>query len=245
MFKGTILCINRTEAIRRAGTYLSDMGLTVTDKPAPDVTHLLLPVPSFTSGDEYLAHILAELPDNVIIFGGNLSSLLLENYATVDFLQDSYYLAENAAITAKCALEIVEKNSTDSLEGTCVLILGWGRIGKCLCRLLEKKGCRISVAARKEADRAMVHTLGWQSIPIHKIEKELRHFDVIINTVPEMILPHLDTKENAIILELASKPGMCGENILNCRGLPNKMAPDASGELIAKTFLRLSTGEEV
>ncbi|MBR4291540.1 MAG: hypothetical protein IKT52_13025 [Oscillospiraceae bacterium] len=245
MIHGSILCIPRSEAVRRAGDYLSEMGLHVTRKAAPDITHLLLPVPSFPSGDEYLAHILRDLPENIIISGGNLSSLLLKEYATVDFLQDPYYLAENAAITAGCALEIAESKLGTLPAGCKVLIVGWGRIGKCLCRILEKKGAAVTAAARKDTDRAMIRALGCRGISIGDAAQELRRYDVIMNTVPVMVLPDMDAKEDAVILELASKPGMCGNNIIDARGLPGKMAPEASGKLIAKTFVRLCLGKEV
>lgn len=244
MFSENILCIPRSEAARRAGEYLSEMGLHVTRKAAPDVTHLLLPVPSFPAGDGYLPHILADLPENVIVSGGNLSSLLLKNYATVDFLQDPYYLAENAAITAACALEIVENKLKAPLDGREILIVGWGRIGKCLCRLFEKRGSVVTVAARKDSDRAMIRVLGCRSVSIDGAAKHLQHYDVIVNTVPVLVLPDMDAKADAVILELASKPGMSGGNIINGRGLPGKMAPEASGRLIAETFVRLSLGKE-
>ena len=109
MFKGLILCLPRSDAIRHAGEYLHEIGLPVTEKCAPDVTHLLLPVPSFPTGDEYLAHILTDLPDDVIISGGNLTSPLLEYYRTVDFLQDPFYLCENAAITARCTAQMISQ----------------------------------------------------------------------------------------------------------------------------------------
>lgn len=244
MFRRTILCIPRSEAVRHAGEYLSEMGFHVTRTAAPDVTHLLLPVPSFPAGDGYLAHILADLPEDVIISGGNLGSKLLDTYRTVDFLQDPYYLAENAAITASCAIEIVEGKLETTLDGCEVLIIGWGRIGKCLCHLFEQKGAGITVVARKDADRAMIQALGWRGISIGDAAKELRRYDAILNTVPSMVLPDMDARADAVILELASKPGMSGENILDCRGLPSKMAPASSGKLIAKTFVRLSLGEE-
>lgn len=244
MFNGSVLCIPRSEAARRAGEYLSEAGIPVTRKAAPDVTHLLLPVPSFPSGDEYLAHILADLPEHVIVSGGNLSSLLLDGHAAVDFLQDPYYLAENAAITAACAVEIVEKRIQKPFSKSNVLIIGWGRIGKCLCRLLEKKGCAVTAAVRKDTDRAMIRALGYSGISIEDAARTSDHFDTIINTVPVMVLPAINVKEDAIVLELASRPGMSGANIIDGRGLPSKMAPEASGKLIAKTFLRLSLGKE-
>jgi dipicolinate synthase subunit A len=237
MFKGTVLCIPRSEAVRHAAQILSELGICVTRKCAPDVTHVLLPVPSFSNGDEYLAHFLTELPDDVIISGGNLHSPLLEHYRRVDYLQDPYYLAENAAITADCALEIIEKEIPETCN---VLVLGWGRIGKCLSQLLRCKGFEVTIAARKSADLAMIRALGYRSIPISEVRGELLHYRLIVNTVPELILPDVATAPDCTILELATRPGITGGKILNGRGLPGKMAPARSGQLIAETFIRLS-----
>ena len=240
MLKGTILCIQRSEAIRYAARYLSGIGMPVCDKCAPDIAHLLLPVPSFSGGDEYLAHILTQLPDQITISGGNLHSPLLEGYRGVDFLQDPYYLADNAAITAECAIRILENQLKTELPGKQVLVIGWGRIGKCLCPLLHEKEAIVSVTARKAADLAMIHALGYGSIPISDAAKETKRFDVILNTVPVLLFPQIETKSDCIKMELASKPGMTGQNIYDGRGLPGKIAPMKSGELIAKTFIRLS-----
>ena len=43
-------------------------------------------------------------------------------------------------------------------------------------------------------------------------------------------------------IELASKAGMVGDDIIPARGLPGIHMPESSGELIAKTFLRLCNG---
>lgn len=244
MFNHTVLCVPRSQAIRCTEDYLLDAGLHLTRTAAPDVTHVLLPVPSFPYGDEYLAHILADLPDNVIISGGNLTSPLLKNYAVVDFLQDPYYLAENAAITADCTLKIIKSKFPEDLHGCPVLVIGWGRIGKCLCRLLENHGTDVTVAARKGSDRAMIRALGGNSISIECAAKETSCYDIIINTVPVMVLPNVSVKNNALVLELASKPGISCNGIQDCRGLPGKMAPEESGKLIAETFIRLLLGEE-
>lgn len=244
MFHGTILCVQRSEAIRCAAQKLSEMGLHITYTAAPDVTHMLLPIPSFPTGDEYLAHILADLPDDVVISGGNLHSMLLAAYRTVDFLQDPDYLAENAAITAKCAMRIVEEKLPVSLQDCPVLVLGWGRIGKCLCRLLQQAGADVTCAARKGSDRAMLHALGCRGISIEEARLEASRYQVILNTIPAMVIPVLVSQPGAVILELASKPGMCGAHIVDARGLPGKMAPDESGELIARTFLRLIREKE-
>ena len=244
MLRRHILCVPRSDAVHRAAQYLSGIGLPVTYKAAPDISHILLPVPSFAAGDGFLAHLLADVPDNVVISGGFLDRPLLGSYRTIDFLKDPFYLAQNAAITASCAITMLKSNTACALKDIRILIVGWGRIGKCLCRLFEKEGARVTVAVRKEADRAMIQALGCRGISIEDAKQELSHYDAILNTVPEMVLPEMDTKPDAIILEQASRPGMRGENIIDARGLPGKMAPERSGELIAKTFIRLSLGKE-
>ena len=240
MFKGTVLCVARSEAVRYAARYLSELGIPVTDKCAPDVSHLLLPVPSFPAGDAYLAYYLGRLPENIIISGGKLHAPLLAEYRIVDFLQDPYYLASNAAITADCALDLLREKSDAPLQGKQILIIGWGRIGKCLAKKLEQQNAHVTISARKPADLAMIQALSYRSLPTSKLSEWANRFDAILNTVPALVLPELEAKADAIVMELASKPGISGEGILNARGLPGKMAPERSGKLIAETFIRLS-----
>ena len=235
----TVLCVTRTEAIRYAARFLSDRNIAVTEKCAPDVTHVLLPVPSFSGGDEYLAHLLTGLPDDVILCGGNLKSPLIEGYPCVDFLQDPFYLADNAALTAECTVKVLKQQFQTELEGKDVLIIGWGRIGKCLCPMLKQEGSSVAVAARKASDLAMIHALGYECIPVSATAEQTKRFDMILNTVPALLFPQIETKDTCITMELASKPGMTGRKIYDGRGLPSKIAPMKSGKLIAETFLRL------
>ena len=243
MSKDLICCICRNEAMRFAERYLTTLGLPVTGKPAADVNHLLLPVPAFPSGDQYLPHILSDLPENVIISGGNLHSPLLTSYHTVDFLQDPYYLAHNAAITADCTLKMI-RSEISNLEDIPVLILGWGRIGKCLGSILSKERADVTIAARKDTDLAMIRALGCRSISINSIQEECSHHRIVLNTVPTMILPLPDFSPDCLALDLASVSGMAGANVRPARGLPGKMMPAESGKLIAETFIRLSLRKE-
>ena len=239
MLDGTILCVQRSEAIRFAARRLAGAGYPVTEKCAPDVTHVLLPVPSFTSGDEYLAHLLTKLPDDVILWGGNLHSPLVEGYRYVDLLQDPFYLADNAAITAECAIKILEQQFSADLKNKHILVIGWGRIGKCLCPMLSGKGAHVAASARNTSDLAMIHALGFESIHISDVSADTDRFDIILNTVPVLLFPQINVKENCILVELASKPGMTGPGIFDGRGLPGKVAPMKSGKLIADTMIRL------
>ena len=244
MRQKTICCPGGSTAIQYASEYLSGLGFQIIPEASRSAAHLLLPVPSFPASEPFIESTLAVLPRNVIISGGNLDSRFPQ-HVTVDFLKDPYYLAENAAITADCAIRIIKKERSATLSSYPVLIVGWGRIGKCLSCLLQAEGADVTIAARKDSDRAIVRALGCRSISIEDAALELHRYDVILNTVPVMVLPNMNTKADTVILELASMPGMAGANIIDARGLPSKMAPAASGELIAKTFIRLSLGKEV
>lgn len=244
MNNGTICCICRSEAIQYAATYLSELGLPVVRELTPDTAHLLLPVPSFPRGTAYVEALLPSLPEDVTIYGGNLNVPLIHKFYTVDFLQDPYYLADNAAITAECALRMVEERIGPDLKNIPVLLLGWGRIGKCLGKLLQNKGAAVSIAARKDSDLAILHALDYRSVPMYAAAEDLEQYRVILNTVPAMVLPEMYPRPDCVMLELASRPGMIGENIISARGLPGRMAPEASGKLIAETFLRLYYNKE-
>ena len=58
-----------------------------------------------------------------------------------------------------------------------------------------------------------------------------------LSSIPTMVLPQVPA--NIYAIDLASKPGMGGENVIVARGLPGKMQPEQSGQLIAETFMRL------
>lgn len=235
----SICCPIQTDAIAHAISHLEASGYRISSVPQDDTTHLLLPVPSFPEGCGYLPTLLDRLPRNVTVYGGFLNIPPLIGYRSVDFLSDPYYLARNAAITSECALEIVENISSQSISGHSVLILGWGRIGKCLGKLLREKDAQVTIAARKDSDLAMMEALGYESMPLSDLKPDA---EFIINTIPAMVLPQIPDHCHAI--ELASKPGMAGRNIISALGLPGKMRPAESGKLIADTFIRLSQNLE-
>lgn len=200
---------------------------------------LLLPVPSFDDdgrlkGGGRLEDILT--PDTVVI-GGLLDPERLAPCKCIDLLKDPRYLAENAAITAHCAIKYALNALPTVLPDCQVLVIGWGRIGKCLAALLRQNGAKVTVYARKESDRAMLTALGYDTADT--LEKDLLRYQVVFNTVPVMLLPEGRLSPRQLKIDLASKPGIGGTDVIHARGLPNKDAPESSGMLIARTVDRL------
>ena len=250
MDRNLIFAAGSTAACRYAASFLRDLGLPVTDKPDTDVRYLLLDAPAFGPNGQLrcggcTAKLLQTLPSDILICGGNLSHPDLEEYETIDFLKDEYYLCQNAYITAECALDVALPYLTRTLRHCPVLVIGWGRIGKCLARILNNLDADVTIAARSPKDRAMIQSLGFSTLDMEEIPQDLSHFRLLYNTVPQPVLNQSQLaicREDCVKIELASKDGIAGDDIIIARGLPGLHMPETSGKLIADTFLRLCYG---
>ncbi len=202
--------------------------------PCPQASLVVLGVPSL-------------LPDGSLRFGGRLEALLEEarkdalwvggrleipGRQVLDLLKDEAYLAQNAGITAHCALRLGLTLLPRTLEGCPVAVLGWGRIGKCLSQLLRALGAEVTVCARKEADRAQLRALGYAVCAPEDLSPE--RFRLLYNTAPAPVLDLFPP--DCVIVDLASAPGL-GKPELLASGLPAKLAPESSGSLIAQKIL--------
>jgi len=245
--------INRSPVLTAAGEALKRKGYGVVDHPCESVSHLLLPVPSFDDegnlkGGGDLNYVLSHLPKTITIIGGNLPQERFPGCKTIDLLKDPRYLADNAAITAYCARRLAMMELPVMLRGTQVLIIGWGRIGRCLAALLWAMEADVTIAARKEADRAMAHALGYHTEDTAELGHNLNSFRLIFNTAPAPVLSEEQVahcRDNCLKIDLASKLGIAGNHIIWARGLPGKDAPESSGKLIAKTAIRLIEKEKM
>ncbi len=236
-----IFCLgSRGPVLRSAGEALKARGYGVVEAPCAGVTHLLLPVP--TPPEWQLPEGLS--PD-VTLVGGNLDRFT--GCRRMDLLKDEMYLARNAAITAYCALSLAMAELPVVLRGCRVLIIGWGRIAKCLAALCWALEADVTVAARKESDRAMACALGYRAENTKALDASLNDYRLIFNTAPETVLTEAQLEHcrpGCLKMDLASRPGLEGKHILWARGLPGKCAPESSGALIAKTVIRLLQGKE-
>ena len=237
----------RTDALTRAEAILHSQGCPFASEPNLSVTHLLLDIPAFAADGSLrcggsLDDILPFLSPSVKICGGYLHNHIPDCYQKIDLLEDPFYTAENARITAHCAVALAMKKLPRVLFGCPVLIIGCGRIGKCLTDLLKNMGARVTVAARKVADRSILEALGYETLDTAKLAYSLVRFRVIFNTVPSPILSAENlayAPDDCLKIDLASIPGMDSPDVIQARGLPGKDAPESSAVLIAQTLLRL------
>lgn len=221
----------RTGSIRYAAWQLEQWGFDVRPEAGPDITHVLLPIPSSVTP------LPSQVPENALLFcGGKVDAV----QPRIDLLQDEEFLACNAAITAQCAVALAMEQLPITLDGCPVLVVGWGRIGKCLAKLLRALGANVTVAARSSHDRAMLAALGYPAIPIDGIRAE--DFRLIVNTVPAPVLG-AEVSTDALQMDLASRPGLLSPQAIRARSLPGRVAPESAGALIARTIVRYLEGE--
>lgn len=241
-----VYCAGVTPALSHARLLLSERGVPITDSPQWNTGHLLLDVPSFRPGSPLaegtkLDTLLSSLPRDVTVWGGNFGDRMPEGCKTVDLLKDEDYLTENAAITADCTLSLLSSRVKTSWDQTPTLIIGWGRIGKRLAPLLGALGCPVTLAVRSGRDLDALGALGYDAVTCEKMASRIQRFRLVINTAPAPVLSGSDYAENpdCLKIDLASKKGIEGQDVVWARGLPGIYAPERSGKLIADTFLRL------
>ncbi len=217
-----------TLALDYASGVLNRRGFRLT-QACEEAEYLLYPAPTSlpTLCDYYMGKT---------VIGGNLDFLKpeVERY---DLLKDPHYLAANAAITAEAALGMILTHLPCEVSGADILILGWGRIGKCLTHQLKVLNTRLWVYARKDCDRAMLRALGYHPVTLEELQRMLPKFRCIVNTAPAPVLTAEDAmalRSDCYKLDLASVLSIPGENVVHARGLPGRCKPEASGLLIGQ-----------
>lgn len=170
-----------------------------------------------------------------------------KNIEIIDMLKREELAVLNAISTAEGAIKIIIEETLKTIHRSNILILGFGRIGKVLANHLKGMGANVSCEARKNADLAWIKAYGYKPIPLEKLNDNLSNYDVIVNTIPYMVLDKNNLNKvdkNTLIIDLASNPGgvdreeVKKQNIkfVWALSLPGKVAPVTSAEYIKETI---------
>ena len=168
----------------------------------------------------------------------------------IDIMKREELAVLNTIATAEGTIQIAIENTNKILHGSEVLILGFGRIGKVLARKLAGLSAKVTCAARKDEDLAWIQAYGHKATNINTIGENLRQYDIIINTVPHMILNQERLqylKDDCLLIDLASNPGGIDKKAVKDRkfkfvwalSLPGKVAPTTSAEFIKDTIYNI------
>jgi dipicolinate synthase subunit A len=189
------------------------------------------------------------LKDKYLIAGniGIKDQLDNNNIQFTDLLKREEFSVLNTIATAEGTIQIAMEETQRTVHGSNVLVMGFGRIGKVLSKMLDGIGAKVYCEARKNEDISWIKAYGYNPIHLNDLNEYLEKFDIIINTIPFQILDseRLDLiKKEAVIVDLASNPGGVdrkaarekGLKVIWALSLPAKVAPLTSAEFIKETL---------
>lgn len=174
----------------------------------------------------------------------------------LDILEFEEFSILNAEATSEGAIKKALDMSNNTLNDLKILILGFGRIGKCLAHNLTGFTSNIYVEARKEKDIAFIKTMGYNEVDLSDLDNYLGEMDIIFNTIPSVILDknRLDKlKKSVCIIDLASAPGGVdfeysknkGINTCWYLGVPSKDFPESAAKYIKSTMDKVLRGDKL
>ena len=196
-----------------------------------------------------LEEFVEAMRDKHLIAGNIYIKEELENAGVefTDLLRREEFNVLNTIATAEGTLQIAMEETQRTVHGSNVLVMGFGRIGKVLAKMLDGIGAKVYCEARKDEDISWIKAYGYNPVHLNDLNANLNKFDIIINTIPFQILDEerLDlVKKEAIIIDLASNPGGVdrkaarekGLKVIWALSLPAKVAPLTSAEFIKETL---------
>lgn len=170
---------------------------------------------------------------------------------TFDYYAVEEFAVSNAVPTAEGAIEIAMHQLPVTLDGSELLVIGYGRIGKILARKLQALGAQVTVSARRQSDFAWIRANGMRTAETGKLSELFAkgyHPCALFNTVPARVLDRdalsLLDRETRIIDLASGQSGVditaaaeLGLSVIWALSLPGKCAPVTAGRIIADTVL--------
>ncbi|TGE31233.1 dipicolinate synthase subunit DpsA [Desulfosporosinus sp. Sb-LF] len=156
----------------------------------------------------------------------------------------------NSIPSAEGAIQMAMESTTITIHGSESVVIGLGRSGWTLARMLQGIGAHVTGVARKPKVLARATEMGLHAVHFADLEDEIGRAEIIFNTVPQPILDRVMLEKvarDAVIVDLASIPGgtdfeyaqMLGIKALLAPGLPGIVAPKTAGKILAQIYPQL------
>ncbi len=264
------------ERLAVLGAHLKVVGLPVEGKnitPCGDIAQglagadaLILPVPGIDDqgrihaayldrplvlSEELLALLVPGSPVLVGVARPKLKEITARaNLRLIELMDIDEIAILNSIPSAEGAIQVAMEKLPITIHGSYSVVLGFGRTGITLARMLHALGARTVVVARNPAQRARAFEMGLGTADLPELAFVVAEADVIFNTIPALVLDEqvlLWVRPGTLILDLASSPGgtdfeaarRLGITALLLPGLPGRVAPQAAGEILARVVPRL------
>lgn len=212
--------------------------------------YILLPMPMDAEAAD-LARLLRAACPGTLALGGRISEPVRRaaqaaGVELVDYFLRPELACLNAVPTAEGCLALLMQLRQSTIWESDFLVLGYGCVGRTVAQRLNALGGRVTVAARSAEQRAAARCVGLHAAPLTMLHQLLPQFDAVVNTIPALVLDAASLHclpENALILDLASRPGgtdfaaarELGLRAEHALSLPARCAPETAGALVAHT----------
>ena len=216
---------------------------------------VLLPIPT-TRDNKYITNtstLLEEiklLAKEGVLFAGygipmHLKASLLASGASVfDGAECEEFLLKNALISARGAVAALLTDTQRDITDMKLGIIGYGRIGREMCRILLFLGADVIVYTTRASVASDLCREGVRAEIISE-DTDLSRLDTVINTAPARIIPDEKIPPTVEIMDLASgnifKPS---ERLTKLSSIPEKMYPITAGRLYAEAIIGYGKGAE-
>ncbi len=209
---------NRSEYLRRL--YINE-GLVINHFSESD--YVICPIP-FTRDNVYITDENVRIDELIFTMKKNKSKLLItgglnnscieklekNNIEYIDILKKESFVKKNAFATAEGTIKIIMDNIITTILDSKIMIIGYGRIGTYLGDMLKNLGADVTVCARRNEVLDSASQRDLKTVNIKDVEKIIQNQDIIVNTVPAIVLDKNILKKvnkNCIIIDVASNPG--------------------------------------
>ncbi len=202
-----------------------------------------------------IGEVLEKIPENSLFIAGKIPDHITKQFAEkkvkcLDIVEREELAVLNAVPSAEGAIHILLQELPMTLMGSRILIVGYGRIGKVLAKMLQGFGAEVWAAARKYSDIAWIEAQGLKPVPMYQLARYVSDMDAIVNTAPALVITKEileKTRNDCFLLDLASVPGgidfkaaeAFGFKVNWALGLPGKIAPLTAGDIIRRTIYNI------
>lgn len=212
--------------------------------------NIILPLPTVINGKIAGMELTPNefnsfLNKNQTVFCGNIAPESFPCRA-FSYYSDEEFLIKNSRLTAQGTLRIILDNIKTDLSVISVAVIGYGKCGREICKLLKNTGADVTSFSRRTETLALSKNDGLKAQKCSKINAVLQNYDIIVNTVPCNIIDNSTLEQlssDTVYVEVASKPygiDIAAAEKFNFRyvpapALPGRFTPVGAGRNIADT----------
>ena len=163
-----------------------------------------------------------------------------------DMLENEKFQAANAELTAEGTLGIILEHSMLALHDILALVIGFGRTGAAVCRLLDRLEVTVDVATSSSPRPAGA----FARRVVTASDAELPLYDVVINTAPKKLISDeraCTMRHDVVYIDLASVHAVnipmlreLGLDAAAYPALPAKCAPESAAAAMKNYILEVT-----